>query len=83
MHKKSILLMLLIIISTLFLHAEITLETTLDWKVGKDTVIFTETVTKTPSGYVAVLNTSVGEYDRQMMDTERSVLEWQRKDATE
>ncbi len=83
MHKTAFTLTLSLILSALSLHAQTTLETTLDWKVGPDTVIFNETVSAIPTGYIAILNTSVGEFDRQVMDTQRSVLEWQRKDATE
>lgn len=83
MYKKSILLVFILFLSIFYLHSETTQETTLDWKVGKDSVIFNESVTKTSSGYVAILNTSVGEYDRQVMDKNRSVLEWQRKDTAE
>ncbi|GAB1483110.1 hypothetical protein MASR2M78_19260 [Treponema sp.] len=83
MYKKTILATVILILSTLYLHAQNTLETTLTWKVGKDTVIFNESVTETATGYVAVLNTSVGELDRQLMDKQRSVIEWQRQDARE
>lgn len=83
MHKKAIVLTLILVVSAIFLQAETTLETTLEWKVGKDTVIFNETVSVIPDGYIAILNTSVGEYDRQVMDTQRSVLEWQRTDPVE
>lgn len=83
MLKKAVLCNCILIVAALYPHAVTGLETTLVWTAGEDTVIFYESVTETPSGYVAVLNTSVGEFDRQIMNKQRSVIEWERKDATE
>jgi len=55
------------------------LETTLTWKVGKDTVLFNESVKETGTGFTAVLTTSVGEYDSLEMDSKRSTIRWQRR----
>jgi hypothetical protein len=54
------------------------LETTLDWRVGKDSVIFSESVAARGSGFSAVITTSVGERDSLAMDARRSTLEWRR-----
>ncbi|GAB1455407.1 hypothetical protein MASR2M48_07140 [Spirochaetota bacterium] len=83
MYRKSVIFILILISTTLYIHAQTTLETDLLWIAGKDTVIFNESVSENSSGYIAILKTSVGEYDRQVMDKQRSVLEWQRSDATE
>jgi hypothetical protein len=55
------------------------LDTTLDWKVGKDTVIFSESVSARGSGLSAVITTNIGEYDSLSMDERRSTLEWRRR----
>jgi len=54
------------------------LETTLDWRVGKDTVIFSESVSARGSGFAAIITTNIGEYDSLSMDGSRSTLEWRR-----
>jgi hypothetical protein len=54
------------------------LETTLDWRVGKDTVVFSESVIARGSGFSAVIATNVGERDSLSMDGRRSTLEWRR-----
>jgi hypothetical protein len=59
------------------------LETTLDWRVGKDIVIFSESVRANGSGLSAVITTNIGEYDSLSMDDRRSTLEWQRKVVSE
>lgn len=59
------------------------LQTTLTWKVGKDTVIFNESIKVTEKGISAVIASSIGEYDTLVMDENRSTLEWRRKVAAE
>ncbi len=60
-----------------------TLETTLVWDVGKDRVLFKESVSATDTGFSAVLTTSAGEYDALDMDRNRSTLRWSRRDSVE
>jgi hypothetical protein len=55
------------------------LDTTLDWRVGRDTVIFKESVRPQGSGLSASISTNIGEYDSLIMDGKRSTLEWRRK----
>lgn len=50
------------------------LETTLDWKVGEDTVIFSESVRPQGSGFSAVITTNIEEHDSLSMDEPRSTL---------
>lgn len=83
MHKKTILLPVILILSIFSLYAYTTVETTFEWKGGPKSFVFNETVTETPTGYIAVLETSDGEYDRHVMDSLRSVLEWERKDPAD
>jgi hypothetical protein len=59
------------------------LETTLDWRVGKDTVVFSESIRAQGSGLFAVISTNIGEYDSLSMDSRRSTLEWSRKYESE
>jgi hypothetical protein len=59
------------------------LETTLDWRVGKDTVVFSESVQANGLGFSAVITTNIGEYDSLFMDEHRLTLEWQRKVESE
>jgi hypothetical protein len=54
------------------------LETTLDWKVGKDSVVFSESILAQGARYSAVITTSLGERDSLEMDQGRSTLEWRR-----
>ena len=61
----------------------VALETTLDWRVGKDTVVFSESVRANGSGFSAVITTNIGEYDSLSMDERRSTLDWRRKVAIE
>jgi hypothetical protein len=55
------------------------LETTLDWRVGKDVVIFRESVLARRSGFSAIITTNIGEYDSLSLDERRSTLEWRRR----
>lgn len=55
------------------------LQTTLTWKVGKDTVVLQESIVASEAGVSASITSSVGEYDKLSMDKERSTLEWRRK----
>jgi hypothetical protein len=57
----------------------VALDTTLDWRVGRDTVIFKESVRPQGSGLSAEISTNIGEYDSLSMDGKRSTLEWRRK----
>ncbi len=59
------------------------LDTTLDWRVGKETVVFTESLRPQGSGYSAVISTNKGEYDTLALDGQRSTLEWRRKYESE
>ncbi len=59
------------------------LDTRLEWRVGNDIVLFDETVERTDTGFTAELTTSVGEYDRLVMDSRRSTIEWERRYAAE
>jgi hypothetical protein len=59
------------------------LETTLSWRVGKDTVLFSESVEVAQTGVSATVTTSVGEYDAVTLDLGRSTLEWRRRVASE
>jgi hypothetical protein len=55
------------------------LETTLDWRVGKDRVIFKESIRLEGSTLSAEISTNIGEYDSLTMDGERSTMEWFRR----
>jgi hypothetical protein len=55
------------------------LDTTLDWRVGKDRVVFKESVRTQGSGLSAAISTNIGEYDSLTMDGKRSTTEWRRK----
>lgn len=59
------------------------LETTLDWRVGEDLVTFRESILPQGSGFVAVITTNKGEYDRLVMDGRRSTVEWRREYESE
>jgi hypothetical protein len=55
------------------------LETTLEWRVGKEIVILYESLRPRSSGYEAFISTSKGEQDILILDGRRSTLEWRRK----
>jgi len=59
------------------------LETTLEWRAGKETVIYTETLRAENQGFVAVITTTAGEYDSLSLDGRLSTLEWRRRVAAE
>jgi hypothetical protein len=62
------------------LHA---LDTTLQWRVGKDIVMLNESVQEEGSGFTAVITTDIGEFDSLSLDGRHSTLEWRRKVASE
>jgi hypothetical protein len=59
------------------------LETTLDWKVGDKTVVFSESIRPKGTGLSAIVTTNIGEYDSLSMDSRRSTLEWSRRYESE
>ena len=73
---KRKLAMAFLALSTLPLAS---LETTLDWNVGNEIIIFSESVLPQGSGFSAVITTNVGENDSLAMDDRRSTLEWRRR----
>ena len=70
---------LFILVSIFIPSAVFGLETTLTWQLGKDTILFNESVKVTGTGFSAVLTTSVGEFDSLEMDRKRSTIRWQRR----
>lgn len=83
MSFAKVLLTSFVALTPVALASASTLETTLVWTVGKDKVLFKETVSATDTGFSAVLTTSVGEYDALDMDANRSTLRWTRRDSVE
>jgi len=73
----------LILVSIFIPTAVFALETTLTWQLGKDTILFNESVKAMGTGFSAVLTTSVGEYDSLEMDGKRSTVRWQRRVQSE
>jgi hypothetical protein len=55
------------------------LEITLDWTVGRNTVVFNESVRAEGTGVYAVITTNAGERDSLSMDERRSTIEWRRR----
>jgi len=59
------------------------LETSLDWRVGEETVIFRESLRPLGAGYAATITTNKGESDSLRLDARRSTLEWRREYPSE
>jgi len=59
------------------------LEISLDWRVGKETVSFTESILPRGSGFAAEISTNKGEFDGLVLDGKRSTLEWRRRYESE
>ncbi len=55
------------------------LGTILTWKLGKESVIFRESIAATTQGLAATISSSVGEVDSLLLDRQRSTLEWRRR----